>query len=102
MLADPGFMEADAIEVLHQLEVAMDRQRGILVDWMEGSEEDACAQRCSYCIRLTRRLRFDHRPLPRLRRTELLSGSRRMPRDHDTPLEPNSRRSEPLARLRIL
>jgi len=44
MLADPGFMETEAVEPLHQLQVAVHARRRVLVHWMEGRQEDAVAK----------------------------------------------------------
>ena len=44
MLADPRFLVTQPVEVLDQLEIALDAQRGVFVDGMEGREENAVAQ----------------------------------------------------------
>jgi hypothetical protein len=44
MLADPGFLVAQPVEMLDQLEVALDAERRVLVDGMEWREEYAVAQ----------------------------------------------------------
>ena len=40
VLADPGLVEAEVVEVLDQLEVAVDREVRVLVDGVERGEED--------------------------------------------------------------
>ncbi len=44
MLADPGLFIAQAVEMLDELEIALDAERRVFVDRMEGREEDAVAQ----------------------------------------------------------
>ena len=44
MLADPRLIEADAIEMLDQVDIAADRKRRIFIDWVKGSEKDSRAQ----------------------------------------------------------
>jgi len=44
MLAEPSFVEAQVVEVLHQIQIALYCQRGILVHWVERREKYACAQ----------------------------------------------------------
>ena len=44
VLADPGLVVAEAVEVLDELEVALDGQGGVLVRRVEGREEDAEAE----------------------------------------------------------
>jgi hypothetical protein len=41
VLADPRLVEAEAVEVLDQLQVALERQRRVLADGVERGEEDA-------------------------------------------------------------
>ena len=41
VLADPRFREPQAVEHLDQLEVALEAQRGVLVERVERCEEDA-------------------------------------------------------------
>ena len=41
MLADPGFVIAEPVEMIDQLQIALDAQRRVLVDRMKGREEDA-------------------------------------------------------------
>ena len=45
VLADPGFLEAELVEPLDQLEVALERERGVLAGRMERGHEDAEAHR---------------------------------------------------------
>ena len=44
MLADPGLVEAEPVEPLHQLEVAVDAGGGVLVHRVERRQEDAVAE----------------------------------------------------------
>ncbi len=41
VLTDPGFVVTEAVEVFDQLEVAVDRERRILMEGMERCQEDA-------------------------------------------------------------
>ena len=41
VLADPGLVEAEPVEVLDQFEVAVQRQRGVVPDAVEGRHEDS-------------------------------------------------------------
>ena len=41
VLTDPGFREAQSVEHLQQLEIALEAQRGVLVEGVERCEEDA-------------------------------------------------------------
>jgi hypothetical protein len=40
MFADPGFVKAELVEMLDQLHIPLERQRGILPDRMERGQED--------------------------------------------------------------
>src|SRR3546814_13467525 len=44
VLADPGLVEAEGVEVLDQVEVALEGERGVLPDGVERCEEDAEAK----------------------------------------------------------
>jgi len=44
MLADPGFLEALAVEPFDQFEIAADRQRRVFVDRVKGRKENAASQ----------------------------------------------------------
>jgi hypothetical protein len=44
MLADPSFLEAELVHQLDELHVALDRERRVLVDGVEGRDERAEAQ----------------------------------------------------------
>jgi hypothetical protein len=41
MLSDPGFVEAEPVEVHQQIEVSLEREGGVLADVVERGEEDA-------------------------------------------------------------
>ena len=41
MLADPGLVVVEPVEVLDELHVAVDRQQRVLVQGVEGGQEDA-------------------------------------------------------------
>jgi hypothetical protein len=45
MLANPGFVETEAIEPLHQLQVPVHAGGGILIHWMKRGQEGPMAQR---------------------------------------------------------
>jgi hypothetical protein len=44
MLANPGFVETEAIEPLHQLQVPVHAGGGILIHWMKRGQEGPMAQ----------------------------------------------------------
>ena len=45
MLADPGLVIVEPVEMLQQLHVAVDRQQRVLMQGMEGSQKDAGLQK---------------------------------------------------------
>jgi hypothetical protein len=45
VLADPGLVEAEVLDLLHQLDVALQRESGVLAGWVVRRDEHAEAQR---------------------------------------------------------
>ena len=44
VFADPGFVEAEGVHVLEQIQVRLERQRGVVLGWVERCHEGAEAQ----------------------------------------------------------